>query len=259
MPGGSFRWAADVPRGRTDTMRLGIMQPYFAPALGYFDLINLSDGWIVFDTAQYRRRSWMSRNRILHPDDGWQYIMAPVDKRPRGTPISEITLTDGSDWRDRMLRQLDHYRPTAPHFEVARGLLAETLEEPTDRLAELSVAFLRNGCRLLDIPFQPEYFSRMELEMGPVEGPGDWALRISEALGADEYVNPPGGEDIFDPQSFREAGVRLRIRRFEPFRYDPVGYDYEPQLSLVDVLMWTPVDEVKACLEDRKRAFEEDR
>lgn len=238
-------------------MRLGIMQPYFAPSLGYFDLINLSDRWIVFDTAQYRRRSWMNRNRILHPTDGWQYITAPVDKRPRGTPIADITLSDDSDWRDRMLRQLDHYRQTAPHFEVARGLLAETLDEPTDRLAELSVAFLRNGCALLGISFDPEWFSRMELEMGPVEGPGDWALRISEALGADEYVNPPGGEDIFDPDAFQAAGVRLRIRRFEEPRYDPVGYDFEPRLSLVDLLMWMPVEEARRHLEASKRAFVE--
>lgn len=238
-------------------MRLGIMQPYFAPALGYFDLINLSDRWIVFDTARYQRRSWMNRNRILHPDDGWQYITAHVSREPRGTPISEMTLSDDSDWRGLMLRQLEHYRPTAPHFDVARKLLADTLEEPIERLAELNVAFLRHGCDLLGISFEPSYFSRMELEVGPVEGPGDWALRISEALGADEYVNPPGGEAIFDPDAFAEAGIRLRIRDFEEMRYDPVGYDYEPQLSLVDVLMWNPVEKVRAYLESRRRAFVE--
>lgn len=236
-------------------MRLGIMQPYFAPALGYFDLINLSDRWIVFDTAQYRRRSWMNRNRILHPSEGWQYITAHVAKHPRGTPISEIALADGDEWRELMLRQLEHYRPTAPHYETAHGLLAETLASPAEGLSGLNVAFLRRACALLEIPFDPMFFSEMELELGPVEGPGDWALRISEAMGADEYVNPPGGEEIFDPEAFEGAGVRLRIRHFEDLRYDPRGYEYEPTLSLVDVLMWNPVDEVRAYLETCKRTF----
>lgn len=236
-------------------MRLGIMQPYFAPALGYFDLIHLSDRWIVFDTAQYRRRSWMNRNRILHPSEGWQYITAHVNKEPRGTPISAMSLSADPDWRALMLRQLDHYRRTAPHFDVARGLLEDTLADPTDRLAELNVAFMRNACGLLGIRFEPEWFSTMELELGPVEEPGHWALRICEALGADEYVNPPGGEDIFDRGAFEAAGVRLRIRRFEEMSYDPVGYEYEPQLSLLDVLMWNPVDEIRGHLETRKRAF----
>ncbi len=52
------------------------MQPYFAPALAYFDLIALTDEWVVFDTPAFRKKSWMSRNRILHPSTGWQYITA---------------------------------------------------------------------------------------------------------------------------------------------------------------------------------------
>ena len=55
-------------------MKLGIMQPYLFPYLGYFDLINYSDKWIIFDTVQYIRRGWMNRNRILSPQDVWNYI-----------------------------------------------------------------------------------------------------------------------------------------------------------------------------------------
>jgi len=55
-------------------MRLGIMQPYFFPYLGHFSLISSVDKWIVFDVTQYTPKTWMNRNRILHPKTGWQYV-----------------------------------------------------------------------------------------------------------------------------------------------------------------------------------------
>ncbi len=237
-------------------MRLGIMQPYFAPALGYLDLINLRDEWIVFDTAQYRRHSWMNRNRILHPEEGWQYLTARVRKPSRGTPIQDVVLADTSDWRDGMLRQLGHYASAAPHYECTRALLAASLAAEPRSLARLSVDLLRRCCALLEIPFQPRFFSELEFTLGPVQGPGDWALRISEALGATVYINPPGGESIFDGGAFEAAGIRLVIRRFEELVYQPRGFEYLPLLSIIDVLMWNEVERIQAHLTQQRAAFE---
>ena len=70
------------------------MQPYFFPYLGYFELIARTDRWVVLDTVQYNRKSWMNRNRILHPNNGWQYINAPVHHAPRGTLIEKVFVQD---------------------------------------------------------------------------------------------------------------------------------------------------------------------
>ena len=89
-------------------MVLGIMQPYFFPYLGYFDLINRCDKWIVFDTPQYIRHGWINRNRILHPQQGWQYIIVPVKKHKRDTPINQIEIVPPALWSPRILGQLMH-------------------------------------------------------------------------------------------------------------------------------------------------------
>ena len=73
-------------------MILGIMQAYFFPYLGYFDLINCSDKWIVFDTVQYIRHGWVNRNRILHPTEGWQYIIVPIRKSKREAVLSSVEI-----------------------------------------------------------------------------------------------------------------------------------------------------------------------
>lgn len=233
------------------------MQPYFAPGLGYFDLISLCDEFIVFDTPFYRPKSWMGRNRILHPSSGWQYIKAKTGKVHRGTSIKDVTLVPGPEWRDFILRQLEHYRKTAPFFADTTKLVRECLEADTDSLAKLSVEILRQCCARLDIPFVHSFFSEMDIEMGPVEGPGDWALRISEALRATEYVNPPGGRDLFDPLAFEKAGVKLIIRDFEDMQYEPIGYDFVPSLSIIDVMMWNSPSAIQDYLLRAKHEFDE--
>ena len=238
-------------------MRLGIMQPYFAPALGYFDLISLCDKWVVFDVADYRPKSWMVRNRILHPSSGSQYIKAQTGKVHRGTPIRDVRLAPGRDWRDLILRQVEHYRRKAPFFDDTFRLLERCLDTETDSLAKLSVQILDEVCQSLDIPFSYAFFSEMDLQIGPIEGPGDWALRISEAMGAAEYVNPPGGRELFDSDAFARADVKLTIREFEDLRYEPRGYQFIPTLSIVDVMMWNSAATITEHLARARVNFEQ--
>lgn len=224
------------------------MQPYFFPGLGYFDLIGATDRWVVFDTPQYRRRSWMNRNRILHPQRGWQYVQAPVEKHSLGAPISDIRVVAGDGWKRRLVAQLTHYRGRAPYFERTRELVERVLAAEERRLARICGRALAACCELLGLSVELEYFSEMDVALGPIEGPGDWALRISEALGATTYVNPPGGRHLFDPAAFAASGVGLEIRTFPDLVYEPRGFAFEPGLSIIDVLMWCSVETIQEHL-----------
>lgn len=235
-------------------MKLGIMQPYFFPYLGYFDLINRADRWIVFDTAQYIRHGWVNRNRILHPQTGWQYIIAPVQKHHRETPIRDIRVSAEGAWRRRILGQLQHYRKTAPFFAATAALVEECLAAESTWLARLNVKALEAVCRYLSIPFNYGIFSEMNLTLPPVNSPGEWALRIAEALGADEYINPPGGAALFDATAFARSGIKLTIQKPVEFVYACVRYQFVPDLSVIDVMMWNPPEKIKAFLDANAKA-----
>lgn len=234
-------------------MRLGIMQPYFFPYLGYFDLINCADLWVVFDTAQYIRHGWVNRNRILHPKKDWQYIMAPVKKHSQKTAIKDIEVQDGAAWKQRILAQIQHYKKNSyRRFRETHALMEQCLDTDDTSITAINVRCLSIICEQLEIPFQWSIFSRMNLDLGPVEGPGDWALRISEAMGADEYINPPGGEGLFDRKAFARLGIKLTIRQLPSFQYECRGYEYEPDLSIVDLLMWNSPYKIKRYLDRHK-------
>ena len=233
-------------------MILGIMQPYFFPYLGYFDLINYSDRWIVFDTVQYIRHGWVNRNRILHPKEGWQYIIVPLKKFGRDTVIKDIEVSEDPGWRTRILGQIQHYKKNAPYFRETSQLVEECLAVEENSLSRLNVAILYKVCCHLGFPFEYEYFSEMELELGTVDEPGDWALRISEKLKAEEYVNPAGGTAIFDSSKFEVHGIKLTIRNMPHIEYTCRGYEFIPGLSIIDVLMWNPSVKVKDYLDAHK-------
>lgn len=237
-------------------MRLGIMQPYFLPALGYFDLIHVTDAWIVFDTPQYRRKSWMCRNRVLHPREGWQYIRAQTTGVHRDTRICDVTLSP-APWGDALLRKLSHYARHAPHYDAVEALLRASFAAERTSLSRLAVDLLIRFAAYLDLDFEPRLWSELapSTPLGEVGGPGEWALRICEALGATQYVNPPGGEAIFDRDAYAASNIDLIIRRFDDMPYAPRSYDYIPTLSIVDVLMWNPPTVVKAYLDEQRAQF----
>ena len=97
-------------------MKLGIMQPYFFPYIGYFSLIKHTDDFILLDTVQFIRHGWIERNRILKPSDGWQYIMVPLKKHSRETLIKNIEINNEQQWKEKILAQLQHYKKQAPYF-----------------------------------------------------------------------------------------------------------------------------------------------
>ena len=220
-------------------MIVGLMQPYFFPYLGYFELVVISDRWVIFDNVQYKKQSWMTRNRMLHRHQGWQYINIPVHKRPTGTQIKDITVVDPVNAPKGILRQLDHYRRRAPYFDQVKSLIMASFSNArSSSLADINTSTLIETCRYLDLRFKYTICSEMDLELGEIEHAGQWGLRVAERLGAQEYVNAPGGRAIFRPDEWRRAGIRLTFTKLKPFHYDCAPFEHHDHLSILDVLMW---------------------
>jgi len=232
-------------------MKLGIMQPYFFPYLGYFDLINYTDKWIVFDDVQYIRHGWINRNRILHPSDDWSYIIVPV-RYTRGMHIREVTIAEDGKWKKRIVGQLQHYKRKAPYYGGVMDLMEDCLALEDHRISHFNVFALRKVCAYLGIYFDFAIFSEMNLNLENIDGPGDWALRISQVVGANEYANPPGGEALFNKESFSASNIKLTIRNLPPLIYDCPGYKFIPNLSIVDVLMWNAAETIKNHLDQHR-------
>jgi len=178
---------------------VGIMQPYFFPHLAHFALIAHTDAWVVFDITQYTPKTWMNRNRVLHPNGGPNWVTVPLANASISITSAQARVADMAGTARSVLGKLSHYRRKAPYYEAVVDLVSGAFALPAgdDSLVHLNLAGLRAVCRYLDLPFAPRICSELALDLPADLGPGDWALEIASRLGADAYVNPIGGRALF--------------------------------------------------------------
>lgn len=239
-------------------MRLAIMQPYFFPYLGHFALIAHCDRWVVFDTTQYTPKSWMSRNRILHPNDGWTYISVPLANGSIHITTKQAILGSFAQFAASLRGKLSHYRHRAPFAPEVGSLVDDILRVPTDSLVDLNVRALETICSYIGIPFNYEHASDYDCESLGVDHPGGWAPAISALLGAREYINPIGGRQLFRPGDFDSRGIALKFLEFSDFVYGTDPYRYQPGLSIIDVMMWNAPQAIRSAVASNTRIIDAD-
>jgi len=235
-------------------MKLGIMQPYFFPYLGYFDLLHNVDLFIVYDTVQYIKQGWINRNRVLHPNKiGWQYITIPVDRNSfhnsYRTPISDIRVSVTKLWKQHILGQLAHYEKNAPHAIETINFVTGCLAINEDSISRLNVHFLNECAKLLNLDFQYRFSSELDIELDMAQSSESRVLELCEFLRTKEYVNLPGGVNLYHPEIFESRNIRLTFRDLPMFVYQTHKYDFEPHLSIIDLLMWNEPREIKRHLD----------
>jgi hypothetical protein len=233
-------------------MKIGIMQPYFFPYIGYFSLIKNTERFILFDVVQFIRHGWIERNRILKPDNGWQYISVPLHKYELTTLIKDTKINNTEDWKSKIFRQLEHYKKRSPFYKETIQVIEQSFKFTTDSITELSAVTLKNVCDYLTIPFNYEIFSKMNLDIEPVNAPDEWALNICKALNVDEYWNPVGGLDFFDRKKYTDAKIKLVFQKVNVIPYSQRrGVDnIEQGLSIIDVMMFNSPEEINKMLDD---------
>jgi hypothetical protein len=232
-------------------MRIGIMQPYFFPYIGHFALIANVDAWIVFDVTQYTPRTWINRNRVLHPKSGTNWVSIPLKNSSMSIKIREARVLDVVAAARSTLGKLSHYRRKAPHArkveEIVEATFAAVGED--DSLVALNVAGLDAVCAYLGIPFQRKICSQMNLDLPDGLRAGEWAPEIASRVGATTYVNPFGGRALFSVEDFEKRGIALEFLKTRNFNYPTGPFQFIPNLSILDVMAWNTPEAVRRALQ----------
>lgn len=231
-------------------MKVAIMQPYFFPYLGYFQLINAVDRFILFDDVQYIRHGWVNRNRILKPNEGWQYIIAPLQKHNQTDLIKNIKLLESEDWSKKIFRQLEHYKKKSRYYNEVIQLLVYCFDSNETSVVKFNAHCLKIICRHLQIPFNVEISSEMNFDYSQVNDAGEWALRISEQINASEYINPEKGKGLFDKNKFMNANIKLSFLSPNLETYNQGKNEFEPGLSVIDVLMFNGINKTREMIDN---------
>jgi hypothetical protein len=230
-------------------MKLAVMQPYFFPYIGYWQLMHAADYFVSLDEVQYIRHGWINRNRILKPSSGWQYVIVPVKRSGVNGAIRETCVSADHDWRPKLLAQVDHYRKLTRHFPSVRELIQAALAAAVgDNIGLINHSLMVFLSKQLCLPAKMLLSSEMQLDFSNVNGADEWALRISQQVGARSYINPVGGNRLFDSKKYLASGVELQFLKSRDIFYSQNRPAFEPNLSIIDVLMFNGVDGTRELL-----------
>lgn len=217
---------------------IGIMQPYFFPYFEQFRLISACDLWVVFDTAQFSRKSWITRNRILNRDKGTSYVSIAVRHTGLDTTIKDARIDLAKDWRGEIMNKLKVYQAAAPNYAAVRDFIGDTVQGSHQTISTLNTEVLKAVCGYLRIATPILVASSLSLDIPDQCDPGEWALHISKNLGASEYRNAAGGKALFDSVLYAENGITLSFHEHRPRTYRTGRFNFVEDMSIIDWLMW---------------------
>lgn len=225
-------------------MKLGIMQPYFLPYIGYFQLIAAVDRFVVYDNIKYTKKGWINRNRFLQNGTDAMFSI-PLKKDSDSLDVCERELASDFD-REKLLNQLMGAYRRAPQFDRTFQLIEQVVRCPERNLFQFLHNSIVQVCAHLGIATPFTVSSTIPIDHGLHAE--DKVLALCEALGATVYVNAIGGVELYSKQAFSERNIALHFIRSLPFEYFQFGEPFVPWLSIVDVLMFNSLDAVRACI-----------
>lgn len=226
-------------------LRVAIMQPYFLPYIGYFQLASAVDLFVVYDNVKYTKKGWFNRNRMLVNDTDAVFTV-PLKHAPDSLDVREREVADSFD-PDKLIRRMDAAYRRAPHHEDTMALVEQVLRCPERNLFRFLLHSLEATCAHLGLGTELRPSSAVAADHD-LTGQ-DRVLAICEATGAGVYVNAIGGTRLYDRSAFMERGVALWFLETESFEYRQFGGAFVPWLSIVDVLMFNSLDTVRERLE----------
>jgi hypothetical protein len=186
-------------------MTIGIMQPYFLPYIGYWQLISAVDVFVVYDNIKYTKKGWINRNRFL--SNGKEAVFTlPLKKDSDFLDVKHRALAESFDRDDLINRIREAYRK-APAFSTIQPIIEDIICYPAENLFDFIFHSIQKICSHLRISTPLLVSSTINCDHS-LQG-AERVQSICKALGADTYINPIGGRELYSSQDFADHGIKL--------------------------------------------------
>lgn len=226
-------------------MKLGIMQPYFFPYIGYWQLMNAVDIYVIYDDVNYIKGGWINRNRILVNGNPNYFNVQLKDASPY-KKINEIEVNNDEISKRKMITSIELNYKKAPFFNDAFPIIKDIILQDERNLAKYLIYSIKKIAQYLDI--NTKFIVSSELEKNNELKGKEKVLSICKLLGASEYYNAIGGQELYDYDSFAKNDIVLNFVQTNDIKYKQFKNEFVPNLSIIDAMMFNSKDDVKKFL-----------
>lgn len=229
-------------------MKIAVMQPYFFPYIGYFQLIDAVDKFVFYDDVNFITRGWINRNKIIVNDAPYLFTV-PLKNASQFSLIKETGIHPElyKKWRPKFLKTLKQNYAKAPFFNYIYPLIEEVLEEE-ENISTLAVNSIKAVSSYLNLPAL--FFNSSQIsEASCILDRADRLICITKHLDGNIYINPSGGKDLYDKMYFKKQNINLFFLEPGSTEYHREGIGFvSGDFSIIDILMHNSKEEVQNLL-----------
>ena len=228
-------------------MVLGIMQPYLFPYIGYYQLINAVDKFVVYDDVNFIKQGWINRNRILL-NCNEHIFTVPLSNVSSFQAINktEINYKLFPAWKAKFLKTLAQSYTKAPNYAAVSELIDNTLSQNQATISQMAATSIVETCQYLGI--EKKFVLTSEIYHNNDLKAYERVIDICKKEGAIAYINPVGGQELYSKEIFMDAGLKLNFIKSKSVTYPQFNCAFVPWLSIIDLLMFLSKEEILAFI-----------
>lgn len=210
-----------------------IHQPYYLPWLGYLHKVSQADVFIILDTVQFKKNSFINRVQIKS-DTKPIWLTVPVKKHILKTPIKDIEISSNQEWVERQLNQITSNYKKAKYFDLYFSLISEKLRKDYKSLSELNIALIKLLLKCYSI--ETKLLIASDIQIFNIKGGTEITLELSKTLNAETYLSGQFGKNYLDLSKFDSEKIKVIFHSFQHPLYSQIKEPFLSGLSSIDLL-----------------------
>ena len=231
-------------------MKVVIMQPTYLPWLGYFDLMDQSDVFVILDHVQFSKQSWHQRNKIKSPEGETWLTIPVIRKHPQ--VLNETKINNSQPWQKKHFESIRCNYSKAKFFDRYLSFLKETYSKKIEKLTDLTIPIILWTKKELQIKSKIIKSSELDIQGAKV----DLIVDICHQVGADEYLSPLGSKEYIEQNNiFEREKIKLEYHDYIHPEYSQLWGEFIPYLSTLDLLLNEGDKSIEIIRSGRKDSF----
>lgn len=224
------------------------MQPYIFPYIGYYQLLNAVDTFVILDDVNFIMRGWINRNNILL--NGKPFLFSfPLQNASQNNLILDTKLSFSEKEKNKFLKTFQLAYKKAPYFNAFYPVLEDIIFFPDEDLTNFIHNSLTRTLQYLGI--KKNILKSSQIEKDNTLKSENRIIEICEKTNTDLYINPTGGKSLYNKENFENHNIKLQFINtvFDQIKYKQLNDSFIPNLSFLDILMFNSKEKVMEFLE----------